>query len=441
MVRVGSALVSWLLGQMESLPIELLRVDRLGGAPMRILDAVYGEREAEEVRALLNRPSGGGYRPNTVLLPGLMGSLLASIRGIGAMIWVNPAVIMDGHINLLDLSDDGQHDRSPDVEIVPVGIEKLSYLKLILALSRASRLYEFPYDWRRHLEYNAGLLRESIRNWAGANPGRRFVLVGHSLGGMLARTYLALYPEEAERHIERVVLIGSPLYGAAMTVLVFTGESPSGQLVARLNPGNDVVGFARNLPVSYQLLPPPADLFRSDRPYPLNWDPYDAAAWGLEGIRQDYLDDARRLHERLAAADTQVEIVQIAGCHRCTVTDVWLTERDAAGRPSFTRATQECGADSGDGVVPVYSSRVEGMPVYCIEEAHQMMPGNTRVIDAVLSLIDGSKPDLPGELPEPTGLRSRLNAVPLVQQATELRQKIERGEFRREDLTRIFFAH
>jgi len=426
---------------MESVPIELLRVDRLGAAPMRILDAFYGEREAEEVRALLNRPTEAGRRPNTVLLPGLMGSLLASIRGIGAMIWVNPAVIMDGHINLLDLSDDGRHDRSPDVEIVPVGIEKLSYLKLILALSRASRLYEFPYDWRRHVEYNVGLLRESIRNWAGANPRRRFVLVGHSLGGMLARTYLALYPDEAERYIERVVLIGSPLYGAAMTVLVFTGESSSGQLVARLNPSNDVVGFVRNLPVSYQLLPPPADLFRSDRPYPLNWDPYNAAAWGLEGVRQDYLDDGRRLYQRLAEADPQVEIVQISGCHRGTVTDVRRTDDEGRGRSCFTRAAQECGPDSGDGVVPLYSTCVEGMRVYYVEEAHQLLPGNTRVIDAVLSLVDGAVPDLPEELPEPTGLRSRLSAAPLVQQVAELRQRIETGEFRREDLIRVLFAH
>lgn len=440
-MRLGSALVGWILGQMESLPIELLRVDRLGGAPLRVLDMVYGEQEAEEVRALLNRPADGGLRANTVLLPGLMGSLLASVRGISAMLWVNPTVITDGHINLLDLSEDGRHDRSPDVEIVPVGIEKLTYLKLIVALSRASRLYEFPYDWRRHLEYNAGLLRESIWRWQGAETRRRFVLVGHSLGGMLARTYLALYPDEAERFVERVVLIGSPLRGAAMTVLAFTGESVAGQLVARLGPGNDVVGFVRNLPVSYQLLPPPAELFFCHRPYPLNWDPYDAAAWGLEGIRQDYLDDALRLHRRLAAADPQVEIVQIAGCHQNTVTDVAALASEVAGDPCFRRATQECGPDSGDGVVPLWSVCTEGVPAYYVEELHQTMPGNARVIDAVLSLARGDEPDLPSELPEPTRLRNRLTSAPLVQQVAELRQKIERGEFRREDLAKLFFAH
>ena len=441
MVRLGNALVGWILGQMESLPIELLRLDRFGGAPMRILDAVYGEQEAEEVRALLNRPTDAGRSPNTVLLPGLMGSLLASVRGISAMLWVNPTVITDGQINLLDLSDDGRHDRSPDVEIVPVGIEKLSYLKLILALSRASRLYEFPYDWRKHLEYNARLLRTSIRRWAGANPGRRFVLVGHSLGGMLARTYLALYPDEAERYVERIVLIASPLLGAAVTVLAFTGESAAGQLVARLGPGNDVVGFVRNLPVSYQLLPPPADLFCSDRPYPFNWDPYDAAAWGLEGVRQDYLDDAARLHRRLAAIGPPVEIVQIAGCHQNTITDVHAAMGEVAGTSSFERMAQECGADSGDGVVPLWSACCEGVPTYYVEEVHQTMPGNARVIDAVLRLVQGDEPDLPTALPEPSRLLNRLSSVPLVQQAAELKQRIESGEFRREDLIKLFFAH
>jgi len=81
------------------------------------------------------------------------------------------------------------------------------------------------------------------------------------------------------------------------------------------------------------------------------------------------------------------------------------------------------------------------MRVYYVEEAHQLLPGNTRVIDAVLSLVDGAVPDLPEELPEPTGLRSRLSAAPLVQQVAELRQRIETGEFRREDLIRVLFAH
>ena len=35
---------------------------------------------------------------------------------------------------------------------------------------------------------------------------------------------------------------------------------------------------------------------------------------------------------------------------------------------------------------------------------------------------------------------NRLTNAPLVQQVAELRQKIERGEFRREDLIRLFFA-
>jgi len=225
-----------------------------------------------------------------------------------------------------------------------------------------------------------------------------------------------------------------------MTALAFAGESPQGQVVAQLNPGNDVVGFVRNLPACYQLLPPPAELYRGHRPYPLNWDPYDATAWGLEGIRQDYLDDARQLYERLAATDVQVEVVQITGCHRPTVTDVWRAEDDSAGQPSFTRTTVDSGPDSGDGMVPLYSTCVEGLPAYYVEEAHPQLPANAAVIDAVLALVQGGEPSLPRELPEPTGLRSRFASVPLVQQVAEIRHRIESGEFRREDLFKIFFA-
>ena len=104
------------------------------------------------------------------LLGHSMGSLLASIRGISAMLWLNTTVLAQGQLDLLDLNEDGTDDRSPDVEIVPVGIEKLTYLRMILTLAKETRLYEFPYDWRRHLEDSADRLHRTFVRTAGL-PG------------------------------------------------------------------------------------------------------------------------------------------------------------------------------------------------------------------------------------------------------------------------------
>jgi pimeloyl-ACP methyl ester carboxylesterase len=433
----------WLLSQLEMMPLPLLRQGAELRTPGRLVDYILGEREAEEVRALLSRPLGDRPRVATVLLPGIMGSLLASVRGISTLIWVNPAVISNGHINLLDLDDDGVSDRSPDVEIVPIGVEKLTYLKLVITLARETRLYEFPYDWRRHLEWNADLLHQCIARWSANDPTRRFVLVGHSMGGMVARTYLARYPQEAADRIERVIMLGTPLHGAAIAALIFTGQTPPSRVVAKLHPDNDVIRFASNLPSTYQMLPPPPELFPSERPYPVNWDLYDAAAWRLPHVRQRYLNDARSLHALLASSDPQVALYEIAGCHRRTPTDVHLgddTGAHAEGRPEYRIREGESGADSGDEWVPLWSVTHAGVQTYYVEESHQALPSNSRVLEAVMALVQGAPCPLSTALPEPSGFLDALRAAPLIQQVTELREHLEAGHLKREDLAKIFFA-
>ena len=323
---------------------------------------------------------------------------------------------------------------------MPVGIEKFVYLKLILTLARETRLYEFPYDWRRRLEWNADLLAAAIDRWSSASPERRFVLVGHSMGGMLARTYLARHPAQAERHVERLIMIGSPIYGAPDAAMVFWGDSLASHLVSGLHPGNDVVRFASNLPSTYQLLPPPPEFFPHGRPYPVDWDMYDAAAWGLETVRQDRLDAARDLHASLADSDPQIPCVQIAGCNHPTLTDIWLNGRATTSQTPIL-VHNEHGEDSGDDTVPLWSATAPGVPTYYVEERHHFLPGNRRVLDAVLSLIREEEPELPSAVPAPTTAPRALHTIPLMQQIAELRQRIEDGEFSREDLEKIFFAH
>lgn len=434
----GNLLGQWLLSQLEIMPMSLVRQGAELRVPSRLIDYLLGEREAEEVRALLSQPLKEQPRLATVFLPGIMGSLLASVRGISTVLWFNPEIITNGHINLLDLDDDGQTDRSPDVEIVPVGIEKLTYLKMIVTLARETRLYEFPYDWRRSLEWNADLLHRSLERWSWAAPERRFTLVGHSMGGMLARTYLARYPHEAEQKIERVIMLGSPLRGAAITTLVFSGGTQPSRVVSKLHPENDVVRFASNLPSVYQLLPAPPEFFGTDRPYPVDWDVYNAEAWGLPNVRQRYLDDARALHALWARADPQVEIIEIAGCHQRTVTDVCRIVENTA--PLYEPRYQDEGEDSGDEQVPLWSTRQEGIKTYYVEENHQGLPANPQVLEAVVSLIQTGRCDLPETLPQPSGVLRTLRAIPFLQQVAELRQRLDAGRLLREDLAKLFFV-
>ncbi|MBN1401086.1 MAG: alpha/beta fold hydrolase [Anaerolineae bacterium] len=457
---LGHAIAQWIMdlasgsGALGIVPAGLLRQSLDTQAMARLVGLIFGEREAEELHALLERPPRSAERRPTVLLPGLMGSLLASVCGISTTLWFNPRLLADGQLNLLDLNSSGTGDRVPDVEIEPVGIEKLSYLRLILTLARESRLYEFPYDWRRHLEWNAKRLRSALERWASASPGRRFTLVGHSMGGLLARAYLALYPEEARQTVERVVMVGTPLWGAVEAVLLLAGESAPAKLIERIHPDNDVQHLVRNMPSLYQILPPPRELYAADRAYPADWDLYDAAAWRLPGIRQDYLDDGRRLWQALATLSpderrvngdegTPVEMIEIAGCNQRTLTDVWQAlnddEHDAA--PQFMLVHQEAGDDAGDDTVPLWSTRAPGVQTYYVEEHHQALCSNEQVLDGILDLIGEEPLQLPSAPPAPRGVIKRLRTTPVAQQAAQLRERFANGDFTREDLLRLFFPN
>jgi len=436
----------WLLSKLRQLSVQVLRdglEQSTTEAERLLLEQALGEREAKEVPARLDSPAIEGNRRATILLPGFLGSLLASTRGISTMLWFKPDLFLNGYINLLEIDYEGEKDRSPDVNIVPVGIEKLTYLKLISSLIRRTRLYEFPYDWRRRLEHNSDILHTSIQRWKVANSQRQFVLVGHSMGGMLARTYLARYPKEAEQCIERVIMLGSPLYGSPVAALAFYDEALPSRIGSLLHPGNDIPRLIKSWPAIYQLLPPPPDLWPLGRSYPANWDIYDAEAWGLRGMRQDYLDDARRFHQLIMDSDPQLEIVQIAGCNKRTLTDVWRSFADGGdplAKPNYTLVHEATGDESGDGTVPMWSVEGEGISTYYVEELHGSLPSNDVVIDAILDLIHGDEPGLAQQVPEPTGMAEKLASVPLAQQAADLRRRLEEGRFSKEDLLKFFFT-
>lgn len=415
--------------------------DRLEqGEDEAIAQELFGADEVSAMQAMAMEPSENGLRQAVVLLPGIMGSLLSSIRGVTELLWINPAIFLKGQSSLLELNLEGSGDLHPEVDAVPVGLEKLTYTKIGIALSRKVDLYEFPYDWRRPIAWNARLLHDYIERWAQGQKERQFTLVGHSMGGLVARAYLALHRTQAEVRVNRVVMQGTPHYGAAGTIedLVFGNRMMA--IAKALNGDNAPLRLLRNLPSVYEILPSPPDLFEPSRPYPANWDLYHAAAWRLDGIRQDYLDKGWEFHELLAATEPQIPLYQIAGCNLETIVEVRRTF-GPDGEPEYDLVCQHEGADSGDGTVPLWSAVLPGAQMYYIQVKHRDLVKNKAVIEGTLDLIHGGIPDLPTVIPPRKPSPFSLAAtVPLDVEADRLRESLEGGNPSSEELSKLYFA-
>ncbi len=400
----------------------------------------FGPEEVDEMRSLLQTPRRAipGIRPAVVILPGIMGSLLQSIRGMIDLLWVNPLAILRGKMNLLEMDEAGENDAYPRVHITSTGIEMVHYTKFILGLRQHVDVFQFPYDWRRDIRSLAGELYQALERW-GADTDRRFTLVGHSMGGLVSRAYLALYPEAAERRVERLIMLGTPNYGAPETIRTLIQGNDLMNLVKKLNQGNDLHRLVRRIPSVYQILPAPPELWLADARYPANFDLYDAQAWPIEGLHQRFLDRGRAFWELLAQASPQVPHVLIAGCQLETtigvrvrsITDDQVTLEVERGRE---------GMAGGDGTVPLMSARLPDAETYYVRCPHTKLPNHRDVIRAVIDLAHGERPDLSTDLSEPS--RALFIGQPSVDPEREgdrLRERITRREITAQDMERLYF--
>jgi hypothetical protein len=230
--------------------------------------------------------------------------------------------------------------------------------------------------------------------------------------------------------------VGAPLHGSPVAALAFTQRLHPYMLVGNLHDRNHILQFTRSLPSVYQLLPAPESLFSAPCPYPFDWDLYDARAWPLAGVRQSHLDSARALHELLADADPQLDMVNFAGCHQTTVTAI---KRSALPEIEVETVSFDTGEHSGDRQVPLWSAQAANVTTYYVEEDHIMLASNKSVLADITALLSGEQPRLRTEPPLPGGLAALRRSLPLAQQLADIRDHIDSGALTRLDIDKLFF--
>jgi len=247
--------------------------------------------------------------PPVVVIPGIMGSRL--LRPDGTPVWLNLRNAI-GHYDLtlpltLPLAE-SRDDLVPGpllgtTAVMPRLFGFTEYYDLLDILASAGfpahssgrdghgpSHHVFSYDWRRDLVESARRLHDALEAMADArgDPGARFNLIGHSMGGLVARYYLRYGTAEPDggpvtwagaRRIANLILVAVPngggihaleamLYGNRVGLSHTTLAAP---VIARM-------------PSVYQLMPPRgAAALLDDQLAPLDVDLHDPATWDRYG--------------------------------------------------------------------------------------------------------------------------------------------------------------
>jgi pimeloyl-ACP methyl ester carboxylesterase len=210
-----------------------------------------------------------------VLVPGILGSVLArdgqdvwapTPGAIGRALWslgrnVKGLELTSDPWEVDDLGDGVTAPRvMPDVHIIPGlwGIDGYSGIKRMITerfdAVPGETYLELPYDWRRDNRVAARALRrladEKLHAARQQNPDAKLVLIGHSMGGLVARYFLECL--DGWRDTRMLVTFGTPHRGSLNAVDFLVNG-----FVKKLGPLRlvDLTDLLRSLTSVYQLLP------------------------------------------------------------------------------------------------------------------------------------------------------------------------------------------
>jgi hypothetical protein len=278
-----------------------------------------------------------------VFVPGLLGSEL--VHPDGTVAWLNLGNVV-GHHDLglprrLPFAS-ARDDLHPGLlvgtdTILPRAFGFTEYADVLELLDSAGfepgvgpgvRYAVFTYDWRRDLVESARELGRRLDGLARAwgDPGARFHLVGHSMGGLVVRYYLRFGGAEPDgsvkwagaRRVASALLVATPNAGSIPALEAILG----GQRVG-LSHTTLAASVVARMPSMYQLLPPAGTgplvtatgtRLRADLHDPLTWQRF---GWGPFAPASDdrraserafaaaALERARAFHEALARRPDQ----------------------------------------------------------------------------------------------------------------------------------------
>lgn len=126
-------------------------------------------------------------------------------------------------------------------------------------------LWRMPYDWRRGPFELADSLKKFIDQITGNDKisawSREVDIVAHGMGGIVTSTYIRKYPEHSQKHLHRLITIGTPYLGTPQAAALHTrgylfGLDEKRVFIRAFKPDwNVILDMFKNFPSAYSLLP------------------------------------------------------------------------------------------------------------------------------------------------------------------------------------------
>ena len=369
----------------------------------RVYRAYFGaERYAALRRKTLSRSNTtrsatrAAKRGNVVILHGIMGGeLTLRDKGSDTGIWMNIFRLAFGAVERLRM----ENGKSV-FDVRATGILKKWYAEQILELSYDWNVQTYWYDWRRDLDETADDFHDKIRGWFGDDAPVN--LVAHSMGGLVARTYIARHPERWNKG-GKLIMLGTPNHGSFAIPQVITGAIDTVRKLALVDVTHsleEITTILGGLPGSLEMLPSPLVM-------PAMAPLYQGSTWGGR-VPQALLDRARRHHDLLAEVVDGERMYYIAGCNRRTHDDIRDWKRlDTLDGYSVSM--------NGDGTVPHKLGFLEQngarIPTWFVQEDHGALPNNPKVIAGLNLLLLQDKCDLSTRPESARGVAADRNAA------------------------------
>jgi hypothetical protein len=307
------------------------------------------------------------------ILPGMMGSQLSDRDGHHGLLWFDPVGLAIGSdFPALRLAPDGVHDADSGIKIEAAGPIPLIYDRLAVNLMAAfGPVVDYlAYDWRKPIALNGKTVAERIAKKLKNDGNAPFVLVAHSMGGLVAAKALEClektYPA-AHRRCKGLIAMGTPWKGSFNGALAMNAQGNTVEQFAHLTKWHtrDIADICQTFWGLSDTLPTDTpELLRPDiySPGPLSTSPYA---------------------DSQLSSPLELKVVPPANT-LAIVCDLFPTVNNLMPKTSGFEIEE----GPGDGTVPLWSATQGGMlESVTVNQKHMALPMDGKTIKAAIDKI------------------------------------------------------